>query len=119
MFGQPTVALTTYYPKPMLWRKERSAFADWIKVVDGQVARTAAHLTPRPLAPDLAAQFLPGWIKIRVRAPFLPPTHRGCAVRGASVAHRGEHAAVKTRSLERHAFGKSGNWMVGAMIRAS
>lgn len=119
VLGHTTVARSAYYPKPMFWREQRPALAERIKVVDRQVRRLAADLAPRTLAADLCAELLPGWVKVGVRLAFFPPAHCSCAVRRASVAHRGEHAAVKTRTLEGHAFGKSGSGMDGAMIRAS
>jgi hypothetical protein len=102
----------------MLWCKQWAALADRIKVIHGQVFGCAADLTPRTLAPDLAAQFLPGWVSVWVGSAFLPPALRGRSMRLASVAHHREHAAVKAGSLEGHAFGNSGNGRDGAITFA-
>ena len=102
----------------MLRCKERAAFADGIKVVNGQVCRLAADLAPRTLAAYLAAQSLPRRIKVWVRLPLLPAVGGGALVHRASVAVRRQDAAVKAGSLEGHAFGNSGSGRDGAMTFA-
>ena len=102
----------------MLRCKERTAFAERIKMVNGQVAGLAAHLTPRTLAANLAAQFLPGWVQVWVRSVLLPPALRRSSMRLASVTHHRQDAAVKAGSLEGHAFGNSGTLRNGAITVA-
>jgi hypothetical protein len=80
VLGQATVARSAAYPKPVFGRKEWPALADWVKVIHGQVVGLAADLTPRTLAADLAAQLLPGWIKVWVWLPFLPAIVGGALV---------------------------------------
>lgn len=118
MLGQATVALSAYYPKAMLGRKERTAFADGIKMVNGQVGRLAADLAPRTLAPYLAAQLLPRRVKVWVWLALLPAVGGGALMHRASVAVRRQDAAVKAGSLEGHAFGNSGSGRDGAMTFA-
>jgi hypothetical protein len=70
----------------MLRREQWPALADRIKVVNRQVAGCAAYLTPRALAPDLAAELLPGWVGVWVRLAFLPSALRRRLMHLASVA---------------------------------
>jgi hypothetical protein len=102
----------------MLWCKQWAAFADWVKVVHGQVFGCAAHLTPRALAPYLAAELLPRRVKVWVWLPLLPSVGRSALVHRASVAVRRQDAAVKAGSLEGHAFGNSGSGSPGAITFA-
>jgi hypothetical protein len=102
----------------VLWGNKRTAFADRIKVVNRQVAGCAAHLTPTTLASDLAAQLLPGWVKVGVWSALFPPALRRRSMCLASVAHHRQHAAVKARPLEGHAFGNSGRGSPGAITFA-
>jgi len=104
VLGQATVARSAYYPKPMLWREQRTAFADWVKVVHGQVGGLAADLAPRTLAPNLGAELLPCRVKVGVGSAFLPSRLRRSSMLLASVAHHRERAAVKARTLEGHAL---------------
>ena len=87
-------------------------------MVHGQVAGLAAYLTPRTLASDLAAQFLPRWVQVGIGSAFLPPALRRSSMRLASVANHRQHAAVQAGSLEGHAFGNSGNGRDGAITFA-
>ena len=87
-------------------------------MVHGQVAGLAADFTPRALASDLVAQFLPRRVKVWIGSAFLPPALRRSSMRLASVADHRQHAAVKAGSLEGHAFGNSGSGSPGAMTFA-
>ena len=87
-------------------------------MVHGQVAGSAAHLTPATLASDLAAQLLPGWVKVGVWSALFPPALRRRSMRLASVADHRQHAAVKARPLKGHAFGNSGRGSPGAITFA-
>ena len=118
VLGRTTVARTTYYPKPVFWCKERAAFAQWVKVVHGQVGGLAAHLTPRTLASHLAAQLAPRGVKVWVGSAFLPFRLRCGSVCLASVANHRQHAAIKARPLEGHALGNSGMLSEGAITAA-
>jgi hypothetical protein len=93
----------------MLRCKQWSALRDWVKVVNGQVIRLAAHLAPRALTPNQGTQFLPGWIEIGVRASSLPAGLSGCSMSRAAIPNVSEHATVKARSVEGHVFGKFGS----------
>jgi len=118
VLGQATVARSAYYPKPMLRCNERTAFAEWVKVVNGQVGGLAAYLAPRTLTSHLAAQLAPRWVKVWVRLAFLPSALRRSSMGLASVADHRQHAAVKARSLEGHALGNSGSVRYGAITLA-
>lgn len=102
----------------MLRCKERTPFTERIKVVNGQVRGLAAHLTPRTLAPYLAAELLPRRVKVWVWLPLLPSVGRSALVHRASVAVRRQDAAVKAGSLKGHAFGNSGKGNPGAITFA-
>jgi hypothetical protein len=86
----------------MLRRKERTAFAERIKMVNRQVRGLAADFTPRTLAPYLAAELLPRRVKVWVWLPLLPSVGRSALVHRASVAVRRQDAAVKAGPLEGH-----------------
>ena len=118
VLGHTTMTRSAYYPKPMFWRNERTALAEWVKVVHGQVGGLAAYLTPRTLASHLAAQLAPRWVKVGVRSAFLPPALRRSSMCLASVANHRQHAAIQAGSLEGHAFGNSGMLSEGAMTAA-
>ena len=112
------VARSTYYAKPVFWREQWAALANRIKVVHGQVGGLATDFAPRSLAPDLAAQLAPRWIGVGVRSALLP-LRLGCRTMClASVAHHREDTAVKTGTLEGHAFGNAGSGTNGAITFA-
>jgi hypothetical protein len=87
-------------------------------MVNRQVRGLAAHLTPRTLAPYLAAELLPRRVKVWVWLPLLPSVSCSALVHRASVAVRRKDAAVKAGSLEGHAFGNSGRGSPGAITFA-
>lgn len=87
-------------------------------MVNGQVRGLAAHLTPRTLAPYLAAELLPRRVKVWVWLPLLPSVGRSALVHRASVAVRRQDAAVKAGSLEGQGRGNSGRGSPGAITFA-
>jgi hypothetical protein len=102
----------------MLFGEQGTALAEWVKVVHGQVSGLPAHLTPRMLAPHLAAQLPPGWVKVWVGFALFPLRLRRSSMLLAPVAHHRQHAAIQARTLEGHAFGNSGMLSSGAVMLA-
>ena len=118
MRGLATVARSAYYTQAMFLGEQRTALAERVKVVHGQVSGLAADFAPRMLAPHLAAQLAPRRVKVGVGSVLFPPALRRSSMGLASVAHHRQRAAIKARPLEAHAFGKSGMLNDGAMTAA-